>query len=124
MSAGRVLVVDDELMWRELLSMALAAAGYDVDAASSGEEALALLRERDFDALVLDLFLSGMSGFDVLRAVRARDDRPAPVCIILSGSPAEAREEAESLGVSRLLAKPVNRKTLISAVAQVLPRPA
>ncbi len=119
MTAGTILVVDDELMWRELLSMALSGAGYAVETASSGAAALATLRAREFDVLVLDLFLTDMSGFDVLRAVTA-ENGPAPACVMLSGSPAEAREEAQALGVAKLLGKPVSRPKLTAAVAEVL----
>ena len=83
---GRILLVDDEFMWRELFAMALAADGHTVASASSGAEALALLEQRPFDVVLLDLLMPGMSGLEVLQQARARALASSPEFIVLSGS--------------------------------------
>ncbi|MGH9095155.1 MAG: response regulator, partial [Acidimicrobiales bacterium] len=70
----RVLVVDDEHQIGRTLELNLAARGYAVDVAASGELALELARRRHPDLVVLDLGLPGMDGIDVIKALRAWTD--------------------------------------------------
>src|ERR687884_119905 len=80
---ARILVVDDETPIRVTMSDMLRRRGYDVVAAASGEEALALLHQRPFDLLLLDLRMPGLSGLDI--AQRARELHPDAAIIILTG---------------------------------------
>jgi two-component system KDP operon response regulator KdpE len=89
MSNGRVLIVDDEPQIRRFLKPALAAAGYDVLTAETGEEALRLLASAAPDVVVLDLGLPDMDGKDVLREARAFSRAPI---IILSARDREAEK--------------------------------
>ena len=68
---ARVLVVDDTPQNLKLLEDLLGFQGYEVEAASSGEEALAMIRDRMPDLVLLDVLMPGMSGYDVCRAIRA-----------------------------------------------------
>ena len=70
MSAGRVLVVDDEPQIVRALRTSLEATGYDVDVAATGEQAVAAAAMRPPDAVILDLVLPDRSGFDVCRELR------------------------------------------------------
>ncbi len=89
MSNGRVLIVDDEPQIRRFLKPALAAAGYEVLTAETGEEALRLLASAAPDVVVLDLGLPDMDGKDVLREARAFSRAPI---IILSARDREAEK--------------------------------
>src|SRR5207247_1306000 len=106
----RVLLVDDHPDIRAMLSLALAGAGVgDVLTASDGREALALI-ERDLqqvkevgrrlmvDLIVLDIMMPGLSGFDVLRALRARFTELPPVLIISALDSQAHVQEAIELG--------------------------
>ncbi len=64
--AGRILVVDDNAMNRDLLSRQLARGGHAVEGAASGPEAFSLLEKQDFDLILLDVLMPEMSGFEVL----------------------------------------------------------
>jgi DNA-binding response OmpR family regulator len=68
----KILVVDDETTIRLSLAEALAAEGYEVDAAESGEEALAMSRAGGYDLVVSDLRLPGVSGLELLQALRSQ----------------------------------------------------
>ena len=76
----RLLVVDDELHVRESLSHWFAEDGYDVEAASSGAEALSLLGRQSFDVIVSDIKMPKMDGLELLGRIRAKD---AEVAVIL-----------------------------------------
>ena len=120
----RVLLVDDHPDIRAMLSLALAEAGVvDVLTASDGQEALELI-ERDLqqvtqagrrlmvDLIVLDIMMPGLSGSDVLRALRARFTELPPVLIISAlDSPAYVQEVME-LGAAEFLSKPIEIELL------------
>ena len=120
----RALVVDDHPDIRAMLSLALAQAGVaDVLTASGGQEALELI-ERDLqqvtqagrrlivDLIVLDIMMPGLSGSDVLRALRARFTELPPVLIISAlDSPAHVQEMTE-LGAAEYLSKPIEIELL------------
>jgi CheY-like chemotaxis protein len=79
----RVLVVDDEPEVGDLIAAQLAPFEVDAVTVDSGEEAMARLRSERFDAVTLDILMRGMSGFEVLRAIRSDPDlRPTPVVIV------------------------------------------
>ena len=120
----RVLLVDDDPDVRVIFSLALAEAGVgDVLTASDGQEALELI-ERDLqqvtqdgrrpmvDLIVLDIMMPGLSGTDVLRALRARFTELPPVLIISAlDSPAHVQEMIE-LGAAEFLSKPIEIELL------------
>jgi DNA-binding response OmpR family regulator len=115
----RILVVDDERFFREAIREALAGAGLDVDLAASGRQALGLLAERPFGAVVLDLQLPDMHGLEVLR--RARELRPELRVVILSAHTEQANVlEALRLGAFDYLAKPLHEEELVFAVRRAL----
>ena len=68
--SGRILVVDDEQPIRRALKVNLAARGYVVDVAATGEEALLLAAQSKPDAVLLDLGLPGIDGVEVIRGLR------------------------------------------------------
>src|SRR5438094_10431668 len=133
----RVLVVYDHPDIRAMLSLALAQAGFgDVLTASDGREALELI-ERDLeqmkqngrrpmvDLIVLDIMMPGLSGTDVLRALRARFTELPPVLIISAlDSPAHVQEMIE-LGAAEFLNKPIEIEVLRQKVRALIdaPRP-
>ncbi|MBL8216110.1 MAG: response regulator, partial [Bryobacterales bacterium] len=74
MSTGRILVVDDEPQIRRVLRTTLAAQGYEVSDARTGEEALQAIREQRFDVVLLDMNMPGMGGLATCREIRAGSD--------------------------------------------------
>ncbi len=111
----RVLVVDDNVDAAEMLAAYLEMHGLQVRCAHDGPAALSADREFIADALVLDIGLPGMDGYEVARALRQiRSDTP-PVLVALTGwTQARDREQARQAGFDHHLAKPVDPDTLLS----------
>jgi two-component system response regulator HydG len=102
---GRILVVDDHVEMARLLADHLTDAGYTVDVATSGQEAIALVRSRVLDAIVCDLRMEKVDGFDVLDAVR-EVDAALPVLIMTAFGGVESAVEAMKRGASHYFTKP------------------
>ncbi len=79
----KVLVVDDEAAVRDLFSDLFKKEGYSVKGVASGEEALELVQKEDFDAILLDIKLKGMSGLEALKKIK--DAKPEIVIIMITG---------------------------------------
>ncbi len=74
MSAGRILVVDDDPQIRRVMKVTLTGQDYEVDEARTGEDALEKLRESRFDLVLLDMNMPGMGGLETCRAMREQSD--------------------------------------------------
>jgi two-component system response regulator FlrC len=115
-----VLVVDDEPAMRLLVTSVLKDEGHDVTAAASGEEALQLAARRHFHLIITDLKMPGISGLDVLEAVR-RDDPETAVILLTAFGTVEGAVEAMRKGATHYLLKPLaNPDELRLAVRRVL----
>jgi DNA-binding NtrC family response regulator len=100
-----ILVVDDEYTLRESCSSVLRMEGYGVSSCGTASEALSLVRRRSFDIVLLDLYLDGASGLDVLRA--CRESSPGGLVIIMTGNPTVGSSvEALANGAWDYLPKP------------------
>ncbi len=112
---GLVLVVEDDDVLRFLVAKALRSAGYEVEAAADGQEALQLLGTRTFEVVLSDISMPGMDGVEMLRQVRALDfDLPV---ILLTGQPRlETAIQAVESGALRYLQKPVPTAEILEAV--------
>jgi two-component system response regulator AtoC len=105
MSAGRILVVDDEREMCALLEAGLGKRGFEVASSSSGDAALAILDENDFDAVVVDLNMPGISGLDVSAWMAA--NRPdTPVVVITAFGTLETAVAAIRAGAYDFVTKP------------------
>jgi two-component system, NtrC family, response regulator AtoC len=102
----RVLLIEDDHTYRELLARRLNQKGYEALAFATGEEALQSLRDKEFDVAVVDLSLPGMNGIEVLK--RLRDDRTPIESIMLTGNGGvKDAVEAMKLGAYHYLEKPI-----------------
>jgi two-component system OmpR family response regulator len=101
----RILVVEDEDRLRGLLHRALTQEGHIVDAAVDGEEAQYMIREVDYDALVLDWMLPKLPGTEVCRLMREREDW-TPVIMLTARDALEDRVEGLDAGADDYLVKP------------------
>jgi two-component system OmpR family response regulator len=118
-----LLVVDDEERLAAALRRGLVAEGFAVDIASTGPQGLEMARFGDFDAVILDVMLPGMSGYDVVRRLRA-EQIWVPV-LMLSAKDGE-HDEADGLdcGADGYLTKPFSYVVLLARVRALLRRPA
>lgn len=114
-----VMVVDDEEKVRKYLSRLLEKRGFTVDTAADGEAALALLAERDFDVVLLDVLMPGLDGIAVLKEIKQR--RPLTEVIILTGNASVNTGVAGMQhGASDYLLKPVNLDSLKVCMREAL----
>jgi two-component system, NtrC family, response regulator PilR len=102
---ARILVVDDELSMRELLSIVLKREGYQVLLADNGQAALDVLKQEPIDLLISDIKMPDMSGVDVLRAAKAVDQDVLAIMVTAFAS-TETAVEAMRLGACDYLSKP------------------
>jgi signal transduction histidine kinase/ActR/RegA family two-component response regulator len=120
----RVLVVDDDEDIGEVLQIVLEDQGAIVTVVHSAAEALAALTLAMPDVLLSDIAMPGASGYDLMRAIVAREGARAPRAAALSAyAPAQDLHEALASGFTMLLEKPIDPQALVSAVA-VLAKPA
>jgi DNA-binding response OmpR family regulator len=112
-----VLLVDDNEVNQQLWSELLAHEGFVVAAARSGEEALAVLEERPIDLILLDVVMPGMSGFEVLQAVRKRfNEHQLPVIMATSKDQSEDVVRAFKLGANDYVTKPLDLAVTIARI--------
>src|SRR3954470_20975399 len=101
----RILVVDDERAVRESLERALRLEGYEVALAEDGAQALGTLADQAPDALVLDLMMPGVDGFEVCRRMRSSGDR-TPVLVLTARDSVSDRVTGLDAGADDYLVKP------------------
>jgi diguanylate cyclase (GGDEF)-like protein len=118
-----VLVVDDDPIIARLLEIELVAAGYEVQLATDGEEALRVAQERRPDLILLDVIMPGMDGFEVARRLRSDPRTVAVSIIMLTGTGLSAnRLEGLSAGADDYIVKPFDTPELLARVRGVLRR--
>lgn len=116
----RVLVVDDELAARDLISLAFRSYGAEVRDCASATEALQILNEWQPDALVFDIGMPEEDGYELMRKVRARDPKRGgriPAIALTAYARAEDASRALDAGYQRHIPKPVEPVDLARAVA-------
>src|SRR3954454_9748403 len=119
--AKHILIVDDEPNVRLVFRTALESPGYRISTAEDGEKALLWLENAPIDLVLLDLQMPGMSGMDVLEAIRAAGN-DAPVVIVTSHGSIPDAVRAMKLGAIDFLSKPLSPDALRSVVAEVRER--
>jgi CheY-like chemotaxis protein/anti-sigma regulatory factor (Ser/Thr protein kinase) len=118
-ASRRILLVDDDRGLRHALSTLLTAGGHVVETAGDGPEALALLRDRTFDIVLLDIGLPSMSGLDVLE--RARSLRAPPLVIMMTADDTpETVLEAVRRQAFRYLRKPFAPAAIVDVINDAL----
>ncbi len=117
----RVLAADDNKTNRDILQLALARAGHQVDLAADGDQALALLGEREYDVVILDMNMGETSGLSVIQEYRMLSPTSTlPFILLTADATHEARATAEEYGFARYITKPFRTETLLGAVSSVV----
>jgi DNA-binding response OmpR family regulator len=118
---GRLLIVEDDEAMAAALSVGLSAEGFEVVVAGDGALALALARERHFDAIILDLMLPGLNGFRVCHLLRERGDS-TPVLVLTAKQGDWDEAEALDTGADDYMKKPFSFVVLVAHVRALLRR--
>lgn len=116
-----VLIVDDSMYMRTLISDALSAAGYNVvGQAANGEQAIDLAMELEPDLITLDNILPDMIGTDILRVLKQEEKIASAVIMISAVGQDSVIQEGMSLGASDYIVKPFTADSLVEAVNKVM----
>ncbi|MBL7114312.1 MAG: response regulator [Kiritimatiellae bacterium] len=115
-----VLVVDDEPSVRGVFKLWLEHAGYQVDEASDGVEALERIEDGNYQLMFLDLLMPRMNGLQTLQKVREMSDAP-DVVIVTAHYNGDMMEEILKTGPTHVLKKPVERRRFLEAASMYLP---
>jgi DNA-binding response OmpR family regulator len=111
----KVLIVDDEKDFLDIIAERILARGMDVSTATSAEDALNMVEEESFDVVILDFMMPALDGFKALKLIKAK--RPDVQIIVLTGNvPEEKRMEAKALGALDVIEKPPDLKDLIQKI--------
>lgn len=118
---GRVLVVDDNELNRDMLSRRVGALGHEVTVATNGAEALEILAGGDFDTILLDIIMPGMNGYQVLSRLKADPAlRSIPVIMITALDEVESAVRCIQMGADDYLPKPFNPTILQARLGALL----
>lgn len=115
----RLLVVDDDPSIRGLLAAQLTDAGHEVAVAPDGESARDDLAVTPYDALVLDVMMPGMSGWELLSWVRGEGGLATPVVLLTARDVADDVRRGYELGANAVMSKPYDFEELRRVLAQV-----
>jgi CheY-like chemotaxis protein len=118
----RVLVMEDDAVFRSALRVSLEGAGYEVTDAADGAAGLRRYRESGADLVLVDIFMPETDGLEVIRALRT--EVPRPKLVAMSGGGQAGQDDilkiAAALGAARTLRKPFTPHALLSAIRDLL----
>ncbi len=120
MSAGRILVVDDEPQIRRIMRTTLTGAGYEVEDAKTGEEALVKVREFRPDLVLLDINMPGIGGLEACRAIRA--DTDIGIIMLTVRDSEKDKVQALDAGADDFVTKPFSTPELMARIRAALRR--
>lgn len=118
---NKVLIADDEHNIRHILDFSLHSEGFDVVAATNGEDAFALAVNEKPDLIILDVMMPGQGGIETCRQIKA-DERISdiPVILLTARASRQNREEGQAAGADDYITKPFSPQKVIQAVQNFL----
>lgn len=117
---NKVLVIEDEELMAKSIKRSVLRAGYEVEVAANGIEAGIMLERFRPDLITLDLQMPGMSGFDVLEALRANESYRGIKVLVVSAATKVKMLEVMDLGVDEVLEKPFKSEDLVSRLSVLM----
>ena len=118
---AKILAIEDDASFRDLLQLHLQSAGHKVRTAADPEEGLRGFLEDPPELVLLDLDLPYLSGFEVLEALRSDEgSRAVPVIVITGREDGEAYERCRRIGIDGFASKPLKREELLRVIDKVL----
>jgi two-component system, chemotaxis family, chemotaxis protein CheY len=116
-----VLAVDDSVTMRQMISVTLKSAGFEVVQASCGQEALQLAKTQKVDLVLTDINMPNMDGFSLIRALRADARyRFTPILTLTTESAVEMKQKGKAAGATGWIVKPFNPDQLIAVLKRVI----
>lgn len=118
--SARILIVEDHPTMREAMRLVLEGEGFDIDEASDGDQALVAVQEERPDLVLLDMSIPGISGPEVLAAVKNDPATSEVRVIVVTATGEEGRAAAMAGGADHYFTKPFSPIALLQAVEEVL----
>ena len=118
--AKRILVIDDDPIYRELLAIALNGGGFRVLLAENGLDAQEILGRESVDAVIVDMLMPYMDGLRFLHWLREEQKSPVPALVVTSSDDRNLSVEALVVGATDVLVKPVRLDALSRKIQQIL----
>ena len=120
--ATKILTVDDSRTMRELIRHCLTDAGFEVITAEHGKDGLDKLEQTMPDAIITDINMPVMDGFEFIENVRSKDSRQrVPILVLSTESDTEKKMRARNAGATGWIVKPFDAAKLVGALKRVLP---
>ncbi len=117
----KILAVDDSISIRQMVSHTLKEAGYEVETANDGSDALKKSERTKFDVVISDVNMPIMGGFDLVRAMRKNPTyKFTPILMLTTETSTEKKMEGKSAGATGWLVKPFNPDTLLKTLKRVI----
>ncbi|HET6862149.1 MAG TPA: response regulator [Pyrinomonadaceae bacterium] len=117
--SNRILCTEDDLDTREMLLVLLENSGYDVVCANDAQQAYSLITTEQFDLLLVDNWMPGGSGLELVRAVRSAG-QSTPILFYSGAAAAADKQEALDAGAQGYLTKPIGIADLVSEVERLI----
>ncbi len=116
----KVLAIDDSRTIRQLLSVALTEAGFDVQTADDGVLGVEAFQDADADVVITDINMPNMDGFGVINSIRAGDvNNRVPILVLTTESGDDLKARARDAGATGWIVKPFDDVSLIAALKRV-----
>lgn len=118
----KILFIEDDAMNRRVVHDMLHVAGLAMDGAEGGRSGIAMLETTPYDVLLLDLRMPEMDGFDVMRALRSRDDalKDIPIIVVTADTSPNLEEDCRAVGADAVLFKPIAMQSLFDSIAAIM----
>jgi two-component system chemotaxis response regulator CheY len=117
----RIMTIDDSASLRQMVSLTLESAGYDVVEASDGRDALAKLACRDFHLFLTDLNMPGLDGIELTKRLRSMAEyKFTPIILLTTESQQEKKMQGKAAGATGWIVKPFQPNDLLATVRRVL----
>ncbi|EEX94796.1 chemotaxis regulator [Vibrio orientalis CIP 102891 = ATCC 33934] len=117
----KILAVDDSVSIRQMVSHTLRDAGYDVETANDGRDALSKVTAGKFDVVISDVNMPNMGGFELVKALREKPQyKFIPILMLTTETSTDKKQQGKSAGATGWLVKPFNPDTLLKTLKRVI----
>lgn len=118
---AKILLAEDEDVIRMLVLDSLEDEGYDIDEACDGSEALEFVKKYDYDLILMDYMMPGMTGLDVIKEIRRMPKKQMVKIMMLSAKSQKSdQEQVLQEGANYFMAKPFSPLALVSRIEEIL----
>ncbi len=117
----RILAVDDSVSIRQMVSHTLKDAGYEVETANDGKDALIKVNSMKFDVVISDVNMPNMGGFELVKALREKPQyKFIPILMLTTETSVDKKQQGKLAGATGWLVKPFNPDTLLKTLKRVI----